>query len=310
MLNRGRSQLHIVTGKGGVGKTTVSTVMALAYAKQGKKVLLAEANGGDQISRLLEVEPVGAVMREVEENLWIVDMRPDEAMHEYILMTLRFEALYKAVFRNRFVRRFLRLIPSLGELVMLGKLWYHVKEKNPDGSRKFDVVILDAPATGHAITLLRVPAVVEEAVPPGPMREISQRVREMLYEQSLTSLDIVTTPEEMPLTETLTLIDAAKERLNMRVGQIFVNHTISKLGDDAMQLIQGDALSEDLSRALLQREARRMVGEEQLQQLPDDLLKSAIFFPRLVGESFGKKELQTLADILSSHRSSREGEMS
>ena len=88
-------------------------------------------------------------------------------MREYALMILRFESIYSAVFENRLVRYFLRFIPSLQELVLLGKILFHLQEKRPDGSWRFDRIVIDAPATGHAITFLSVPQVIIDTVPPG-----------------------------------------------------------------------------------------------------------------------------------------------
>ena len=93
----------------------------------------------------------------VEDNLWAVNVRPEEALREYALMVLKFKTVYRAVFENRLVRYFLRFVPSVAELVMLGKVLFHVKETSPGGGPRYDVVVMDAPATGHAISFLSGP---------------------------------------------------------------------------------------------------------------------------------------------------------
>jgi anion-transporting ArsA/GET3 family ATPase len=164
-------RLLVVIGKGGVGKSTISAALALAAARRGKRVLVCELNTQERISALLEAEPVGAEIGQVAPGIDAVDIRPREAMREYALMVLRFRAIYDAVFENRFVRHFLRAIPSLAELVMLGKVLYHVGETGPGGRPRYDLVILDSPATGHGVSLLRLPQVLVETVPPGLMAD-------------------------------------------------------------------------------------------------------------------------------------------
>ena len=115
-------RLRIVTGKGGVGKTTVATAIAVAEARRGRRTLIAETHGRDRVSAILGVPPVGSEIKAVDERLYVVDMNPRAAIHEYARILFRFEAIVNAVFENRVVRRFLALIPSLGELVMLGKV--------------------------------------------------------------------------------------------------------------------------------------------------------------------------------------------
>src|SRR6516164_10693193 len=119
-------RLLIITGKGGTGKSAVSAAIAL--------VSVWEVNGNDRVTQLLGVPAAGAQLSELAPNLWAVNVRPEEAMREYALMVLRLESIYKAIFENRFVRYFLRFIPSLNELVMLGKVLYHLQQKLPNGA--------------------------------------------------------------------------------------------------------------------------------------------------------------------------------
>ncbi len=216
-------RLLIVSGKGGVGKSTISAALALLCARAGKRTLVCEVNATERVSRLLGGPEVGAQISWLEDGLWAVNVRPEEAMREYALMILKLESIYKAVFENRFIRYFLRFIPSLQELVMLGKILYHFQEKLPDGENRFDTVIMDAPATGHAISFLDVPRVILETVPPGAMSREATAMRSVLENERLTAAVLVSLPEEMPVNETVELGTELKDRVHVRPEAVVLN---------------------------------------------------------------------------------------
>src|SRR6185436_15968148 len=143
----------IVTGKGGVGKTTVCAAEALALAHKGKRVLVCMCNAKERLSTMLGSQLIGSEVVSVAQNVWAVNMDPEVALEEYGLMMLKSRALYKLLFDNRYVRTFFRAVPGMSEWSMLGKAWFHTTEVDDDGSHKYDVVILDAPATGHGLDM-------------------------------------------------------------------------------------------------------------------------------------------------------------
>lgn len=287
--------VHVVTGKGGVGKTTCATAFSLALAKSGQRVLLAEVNGGDRVTALLGAPPVGAEMREVLENLHVVDMNPRAAIREYALQTFRFEAVYSAVFENRFVKHFLRLVPSLSELVMLGKIWFHYQEGRDTERPRFEHIVLDAPSTGHAISMLRAPSVVERTVPAGPLRENARSIAETLRENG--RLHIVTTPEEMPVNEARELERAAAEILEMRLGTTFINQRLDALARAGITALEAadEPWVRAMGQALELRQHKHLLGEEQLDRLPVAMLRDAVSFPRLVVPELDRAALERLA---------------
>ena len=132
-----------VVGKGGVGKTTVATGLALAASRRGKKVLLAMVNCKERASELLDTEPIGPEIITIGENLDAVNMTPDAALEEYGMMILKVRAVYNAVFKNKLVRAFLKGTPGLEAWSMLGKAFYH--SNPPRGEPDYDLVIVDAP---------------------------------------------------------------------------------------------------------------------------------------------------------------------
>jgi len=217
-------RLVVVSGKGGVGRSTVCAAIALEAARRGKRVLVCELNTKERIPSLLGGEPVGDEIGQVAEGISSVNIRPDVAMREYGLMKLRVRALYRAAFENRVVKGFLQLIPGLPELLMLGKVAFHESEQDPRrGGPRWDMVLVDASATGHGIPFLRMPQVVLSVTSTGPMAEDARRIRDLLVDPNRTSLNIVTLPEAMPVNEALELHQQVDELLGIPTGYLFVN---------------------------------------------------------------------------------------
>ena len=216
-----------VVGKGGVGKTTVATGLALAASRRGKKVLLALVNCKERVSELLDTDPIGPEIVTVRENLDVVNMTPDAALEEYGVMILRVRAVYNAVFRNRLVRAFLKGTPGLEAWSMLGKAFYHACP--PRGEPDYDLVIVDAPATGHALDMLRVPFVIENVAPPGLLRRDAARAVEMFRDPERSGAVLVTLPEYMPASETIELSDALTNELKIPVLQLVINRVLKVL---------------------------------------------------------------------------------
>jgi len=215
-------RLVLVTGKGGVGKSSVAAALALQATRRGRRVLVCEVNAQERVAPLLGAPPSGAAVREVLPGLSTVNVTPDEAMREYGLLVLKFRTIYEAVFENRVVRYFLRVVPSLAELVMLGKILHEVRREE-QGRPRWDLVVVDAPSTGHAVQLLRTPAALLDTVPPGPLRRDAQWMRDLLVDPAVTALALVTLPEEMPVNEAIDLDQQVRDLLGIPRGALLVN---------------------------------------------------------------------------------------
>lgn len=216
-------RMIVVTGKGGVGKTTVSTALALACARRGRRTLLAAVQAKDRLSPLLEVPRIGPHNTPVLPNLEAVNMTPQAAMEEYGLMIFRFRALSRLVFENRVVRAFLDAVPGIDAWALLGKATYHALETDGDGRPRYDTVILDAPATGHALSLLGLPRTLAELAPPGQLRRDGRERWELLADPARTEILPVTLLEEMPVSETAELVERLRGGLGLPVQRIVVN---------------------------------------------------------------------------------------
>lgn len=284
-------RLIVVTGKGGVGKTTVSAALALRSARAGRRTLVCEVNTQERVTALLGKAPVGPEVTAIDENLWSVDVRPQEAMREYALMVLKFESIYSAVFENRLVRYFLRFIPSLQELVLLGKILFHLKEKRPDGSWRFDQIIIDAPATGHAITFLSVPQVLLDTIPPGAMASEVTWMRDSLVDRESTAVVLVSLPEELPVNETLELHAALTGRVKMHPRLVVLNGFIDRrFAPQDVPPEVPDSLRE-VARVHEVRADMSFAAAERLATLGVPL----VTVPRLYLPEFGKAAIEDIA---------------
>ncbi|HHH10955.1 MAG TPA: anion-transporting ATPase, partial [Sorangium sp.] len=195
-----------VTGKGGVGKTTVCAALALALAGRGKRVLIAMTGVQERLSSLLGSAAIGHDIQRVATNVWASKMEPEQAMEEYGLLVLKVRALSRRLFDNKYTNGFFRAVPGLFDWALLGKAWYHTTETRDDGSWLYDVVLFDAPSTGHGLDMLRVPKVLVELAPPGVLRRDAERAWALFKDAERSGVVITTLPQAMPISEACELV--------------------------------------------------------------------------------------------------------
>ena len=223
-----------VTGKGGVGKTTIAASLARAMAARGRRVLVCMCNAKERLSGMLGSPPIGWDVTHVAPNIDAVNMVPEKCLEEYGVLVLKVRSLYRALFDNRYVTTFFRAVPGLYEWSMLGKAWYHTTEllsgrttddpEPPYGDGwKYETVIVDAPATGHGLDMLRVPRVLIDVAPGGPLRREADRAWRLFQDPSHSGVVLVTLPEEMPANETLELAATLKGELGLPIPRLVVN---------------------------------------------------------------------------------------
>jgi anion-transporting ArsA/GET3 family ATPase len=226
-------RLLFVTGKGGVGKSTVAAALALKLAKEGRRVLLALCNSKERLSTVFGCDPVNTEVASLAPRLWAVNMRPQQALHEYGLLALKSRTLTTVLFDNRYVQSFFRAIPGMQEWTLLGKAWWHTTEQDEAGAFKYDTVIVDGPATGHGLDMLRVPKVICEIVPPGILRRDAERAWTMFQNPSQFGVVLVTLPEDLPTTETLELEHTLRTELSLPISHLFINANLTSLLQEA-----------------------------------------------------------------------------
>lgn len=219
-------RLILVMGKGGVGRSTVAAAIAGRCAAQGKKTLLYETNANDRFGDYFGKPPVGATPSQLAPNLWAVNTTPASALAEYGLMILRWHSVYEIVFENRVTKAFLRAIPGLDDYALLGKAWFHTTEEKR-GRPVWDTVVFDMPASGHSISMLRVPWVIADTVPEGPLTRDAKTVKALLCDPARTAAVLVTLAEEMPVNEALEL-EAKLTGLGIVPQQLLVNQVFPR----------------------------------------------------------------------------------
>jgi anion-transporting ArsA/GET3 family ATPase len=288
-----RTRLLVITGKGGVGKSTVATALALALTQSGRRTLLCEVNAGGRAAELLGHTASGPEVKRLEGELWSVDVRPAEAMREYVLKRIRIERVYRAVFENPLVRAFLRFIPSLAETVMLGKILWHLREA--DGTRpRWDVLVVDAPGTGHALSFLGVPQALLDTLPPSTMADEARWMRDLLVDPVLTKALVVCLPEELPILETVELV-AGLRALHLALMAVVLNQaTAERFLQEELTALAASPGLEALARAHAEQAELSRQTVERLGALQAPVLS----LPRLYHGSMDRAGIEALGAML------------
>jgi hypothetical protein len=218
-----------ITGKGGVGKTTVTAALASALAARGLRVLVTVCGAKERLSTLLGAPPLTTAITELTPGISGVRLVSEVALREYGALKLKNRVLVDAIFDSKYVSGFLSGTPGLKEWSLLGKAWYHATEEEPGGRPRFDVVLFDAPATGHGLDMLRVPKVIVDIAPPGVLRSDAERAWEMFRDPARSGVVVVTLPEEMPTNETIELCSALRSELTLPIAELVVNAHLAPL---------------------------------------------------------------------------------
>jgi hypothetical protein len=218
-------RLIVVTGKGGVGKTTVSCALAEAARRAGKRVLLAETSQIESVATRFEERPslLGYTGRDLRPGLHAMRVDPHDALADYVRLQMGLGAVTDRILNTEIFQQLLEAAPGWRELIVLGKIWHLEQKRDKQGEPLYDLLIVDAPATGHGLTFLDVPRVVQQAVRAGPLSRHASWVEELVHDRERTLLLPVTLPEELPVTETAELVDRARADIDIAVDRIVVN---------------------------------------------------------------------------------------
>jgi anion-transporting ArsA/GET3 family ATPase len=242
-------RLLFVTGKGGVGKTTVATALALSASEAGKKVLLCEVEPKGDLSVALECGSTPFTGREVTPRLVAMSMDTEASLREYLKLQMKVPIVGRIGPVARAFDFVATAAPGVREILTIGKLCYEVRENH------YDLVVVDAPPTGHVVGHLAAPASINDLVKVGRVRSQTGWMLEILGDQSLTGACIVTTPEEMPVSETLDLADRLASETVVHLAAVVANRVLPELFGRGEEVVF-EALARPKGRSALARTAR------------------------------------------------------
>jgi anion-transporting ArsA/GET3 family ATPase len=232
-------RLIVVSGKGGVGKTAVACAVAEAARRAGKRVLLVETAAQEAIAARFERDPrpLGHAGRTLAPGLHALRIDPHEALAEYVRLQLGLGAVTDRILRTELFGQLLEAAPGWRELIVLGKIW-HLEQRTAAGGRPlWDLIVVDAPATGHGLTFLDVPRVVQQAVRAGPLARHAGWVEALVHDPQRTLLLPITLPEELPVKETFELVLRARDTIRIPVDRIVVNQMPAERAGPALAVL-------------------------------------------------------------------------
>jgi anion-transporting ArsA/GET3 family ATPase len=226
----------VTAGKGGVGKSIFSIVIAKWAASNGKRVLLCHTASSPEYSDSAvstQEHSLQGDIRKIDSNLYTITLDPVAAREEFALMMLKNRLLHHLIFSNRYVNSFLDAVPGLSEWAMLGKATHYVcgsasirqnSKQDSSADHSFDMVVFDSPATGHGLDMLRLPSAIVKNVNSGRMHQEAQLRLSLLQNPEKTAVLPVTIPEEIPVNETIELVDSLL-KYKMPVFSVLINRT-------------------------------------------------------------------------------------
>jgi anion-transporting ArsA/GET3 family ATPase len=217
-------RLLFVTGKGGVGKSTVAAALAMRAARSGKRTILCEVGAQEHVSHVFHRAEIGYHEVELAKNLWAISIDPDESMREYLLLQLKVRAMRDLLYRSRIFSYLAAATPGLKELVTIGKIWeLALSERKVSKGREYDIVIVDAPATGHGVGFLQTPRTFANVARVGPLRQQAETLDAFIRDREHTGVVVVALPEEIPVNETASLEKALEAEVGIEVQAIVCN---------------------------------------------------------------------------------------
>ena len=307
-------RLLFVTGKGGVGKTTVAAALSVLAAREGRRTLVCEVDAKGDLTAAFETTHVGFTARQIEPRLFAMSMDTEESLKEYLALQLHLPRLSRLGPLARTFDFLANAAPGVKEILTVGKLAWEVRE------RHYDLVVVDAAASGHVVGQLRAPQAINEVVSVGLVREQTDWMLELLTDAATTGVVIVAAPEEMPVTESLELVehlgatgvDLAAVVVNRVLPELFgraEEEVFTRLAEPAVsdaltRAVGGQSVGPVLTAARLAVTLRRTRAAH-LTRLREGLgaSKAVLYIPELFSRGHGRRAMLQVAEALAAELS-------
>ncbi len=303
-------KLVFVTGKGGVGKTTIASALAWLAAERGRRTLVCEVDAKGNLADFYETPPIPFEEREIAPRLWAMSMDTEASLKQYLSLQLKLPLVARMGPLAKMFDFVASAAPGVREIVTVGKLCWEVKE------RHYDFIVVDASATGHIVGQLAAPQAINQLVQVGLVRQQTGWMLDILQDPATTGLVVVATPSEMPVSETLDLTARLREETNVDLAAVVVNRVLPELfgrGEEEVferldqpapigmiEAAVGGPVGELMQAARLTVSMRRS-RTEHLERLRDAIDPSVplLYMPYLFFRSHGLRATHQLADALS-----------
>jgi anion-transporting ArsA/GET3 family ATPase len=299
-------RLVFVTGKGGVGKTSIAAAIAQLAAQQGRRTLVCEMDAKGSLAAAFDAGTLSFEPRELEPNLFAMTMNTEDSLREYLRLFVKVPFLGKIAPLARTFDFVADAAPGVKEILAVGKLCYEVRE------RHYDTVVVDAEASGHIVAQIGAPKVIRDLVNVGLVRDQTDWMLEILRDSSTTGVAVVTTPEEMPVAETIELLGRLPRDTGVQPGLLVANRVLPALFDRRQAAVvaeldqvesllvaaAGRGVSTVLEAARI-TEARRQVGAGHLARLYAEAAElPMLIVPELFTRATGRRVVSLIAEAL------------